>query len=364
MPLAIQSIGTQRPAHTIRQDLAARIAVPLCCTSDRHARLLPALYRRSSVADRGSVLMEHNGGPDPVQSFFPRPIDETDTGPTTHQRMIRYAQEATPLALGAARSAMERAGLLPSAVTQLVTVSCTGFSAPGVDVELIRQLGLSADVGRTHIGFMGCHGALNAMRVAAAMAHAQPNACVLVCAVELCSLHFQYGWQPQHIVANALFADGAAAAVCTPPVSDRGNTHWHLVASGSCVLPESQEEMGWHITDHGFVMTLSPTLPNLIRQHLAPWLGMWLNRHGHHLDEVASWAIHPGGPRILDAVANALGLPDAALEDSREVLARCGNMSSPTVLFVLDRLLRRGAPRPCVAIGLGPGVAIEAAVFV
>jgi predicted naringenin-chalcone synthase len=185
---------------------------------------------------------------------------------------------------------------------------------------------------------------------------------VLVCAVELCSLHYHYGWDPEKMVANALFADGAAAVVGAPDTVAPADA-WCLDATGSCLFPASAEAMTWAIGDHGFEMTLSPLVPDLIGAHLRPWLENWLGRHGVRLSQVASWAVHPGGPRILTAIEKTLGLPRSANTVAREVLAECGNMSSPTVLFLLDRLREQRAPRPCVALGFGPGLTAEAMLF-
>ena len=285
-----------------------------------------------------------------------------DRGPTTGQRMRYYAEQAVPLTLRAARQALDRSGLAPRAVTHLVTVSCTGFGAPGVDVRLIKSLELPATVERTHVGFMGCHGALNGLRVARAFTGAEPGARVLLCATELCVVHYHYGWDPQKMIANALFADGAAALVGVPCTSAPADA-WTAAASGSCLIPDSEEAMTWTIGDHGFEMTLSKQIPRLIAAHLRPWLENWLGGQGLSLGAVASWAVHPGGPAILDAVEQALGLDREATGVSREVLARCGNMSSPTILFILDRLRSKQAPRPCVALGFGPGLNAEAALF-
>jgi predicted naringenin-chalcone synthase len=275
--------------------------------------------------------------------------------------MQRYAEEALPLAGAAAEQALVNAALPPAAVTHLVTVSCTGFFAPGLDIGLIKRLSLPPTVGRLHVGFMGCHGTLNALRAAQALVDANPAAVVLVCAVELCSLHFQYGSEPDQLVANALFADGAAALVGRSSAS--GDEAWRVVAAGSYLMPDAEDGMTWRIGNHGFQMTLSPRVPELIGAHLRPWLEAWLVALGRRLEELNSWAVHPGGPRILTSVAQTLGLPPAALAASAEILAECGNMSSPTVLFILQRLQQQGARRPCLALGFGPGLVAEAALL-
>jgi predicted naringenin-chalcone synthase len=209
---------------------------------------------------------------------------------------------------------------------------------------------------------MGCHGALNGLRVARALAATEPGSRVLLCAAELCSLHFRYGGDAGQSVTNALFADGAAALLAAP-ASEAPRGAWRVRASGSVLIPDTEEAMTWRVGDHGFEMTLSPDVPALIRGRLAHWFQAWLSRHGLRPGDVASWAVHPGGPRVLDAVSDAFHLAKGALDDSRAVLASYGNMSSPTVLFILDRLIARRAPRPCVALGFGPGLVAEAALI-
>lgn len=267
------------------------------------------------------------------------------------------------LAVSAARESLRDADVLPERVTHLITVSCSGFNAPGFDIALFKQLGLAPEVARTHVGFMGCHGLLNGLRVARAFLAADPRACVLVCAVEMCSLHHQYGWNADRIVANALFADGAAALVAISGQSS-SNSLYHVVASGSRLLDDCEDAMTWRIADHGFEMTLSPRVPELISRTIRPFLESWLAGQGTDLAAVGSWAVHPGGPRILAAFGEATGLDRALLEPSYQVLAEYGNMSSPTVLFILERLRLSGAPRPCVALAFGPGLAVEAALLV
>jgi len=264
-------------------------------------------------------------------------------------------------------AAHDQARLPAQRITHLVTVSCSGFHAPGVDLALMAALPLDAGVARTHVGFMGCHGALNGLRVAAGFTGAQPEACVLLCAVELCSLHLQYGWDAERIVANALFADGAAALVATgePPSKQDPATAplSRLIASGSLLVPASTEAMSWGIGDHGFAMGLSPQVPDLIGAHLRPWLEGWLAGHNLSLDTIGSWAVHPGGPRILSAVIKGLALDPGLIEPSRSVLRDYGNMSSPTLLFILERLRRSGTAGPCLAMAFGPGLCIEVALL-
>jgi predicted naringenin-chalcone synthase len=274
--------------------------------------------------------------------------------------MRHYAEQAPLLARRAAQEALHNSGVPARAITHLVTVSCTGFHAPGWDVSLVRDLGLPATTERTHVGFMGCHGALNGLRVARAFVEADPGARVLLCATELCSIHYFYGWDPQRVIANAIFADGAAALV---GAAGGGSGCWELAASASCLVPETENVMTWDVGDHGFVMTLAKNVPDIITRNLHAFLAPWLAGHGLAVADIQSWAIHPGGPKILDAVGAALGLRDELLRPAREVFAAYGNMSSPTVLFILDHLQKHGGRPPCVALGFGPGLNVEAALF-
>jgi predicted naringenin-chalcone synthase len=364
MPISLLGLATALPPNRLTQEQGARVAQVLCL-DQRQSSLVPTLYRQTEITGRNLVI-----GEDVVRDviagdrvsgsvFLPSGIPG-DRGPTTSQRMRVYSEEAPKLALEASRRALADANVGAETITHLVTVSCTGFAAPGVDIAVIRGLGLPATTERVHVGFMGCHGALNGLRVARAFAAADPGATVLLCAVELCSIHYHYGWDPKRVVANALFADGAGAAVVRAGGSDGS---WQIRANGACLFPDSAYAMTWNIGDHGFDMTLSTKVPNLIGKHLRPWLEGWLDRHGLTIGRVVSWAIHPGGPRVLNSVAVALGLDISVTVHSHEVLTRHGNMSSPTILFILDRLRRAGAPLPCVALGFGPGLAVEAALF-
>ncbi|HEX4141943.1 MAG TPA: type III polyketide synthase [Pirellulales bacterium] len=411
-PPVVTGLGTALPEHSMTQDEAVELAQQICCRTEAERSLIRVLYRRSGVRQRYTAL-PHKIAFDyldqPIAAAAARALDEEETvdadraialgngrvdepaeaaglleepealrpnGPTTGQRMEFYRASAPPLALRASAAALAAAQTEPAAITHLVTVSCTGFFAPGIDVALIEGLGLPRTVERIHVGFMGCHGAINGLQAADAIIRARPASRVLLCAVELCSLHYCFEWEPSRAVGNAVFADGAAAMVieAAPPAATNGAAaseigqgaapRWRIAATGSCLIPNSTDDMTWRIGDRGFEMYLSPAVPDVIKKELRPWLEAWLGQQGVTIESVGSWAVHPGGPRILSAVEEALGLPRAATATSREILAAVGNMSSPTVLFIIDRLQAAGAPRPCVALGFGPGLTAEAALFV
>lgn len=369
--VAILGIGTSTPAHA-PQTFAREFAIARCCDTPRQEDFLRRVYDHSGVLERGTVLAD-SAGDTPLEQqiagFYPPRTAPDDRGPTTARRMLAYAQHAPELATQAATQALASAGVAASQITCLITVSCTGFFAPGMDAQLIQRLGLPRHVQRMQIGFMGCHGAFNALAQARHIALADPrdprapSARVLICCTELCSLHLAYGFDPQRIVANALFADGAAACVVAPADADALPDVlplYHCLDTASLLIPDAPDSMTWIIGDHGFEMTLSPNLPETIRRHLPAWIGAFLNKHGLTIADIKRFAVHPGGPRILQAVEEALELEHESLQASRTILAKHGNMSSGTILFVLEELARTAGEGPCLAIGFGPGLMAEA----
>lgn len=358
-PAAIVGIGTAVPAATFRQEVAIPLAMARCCSNEGERTWLQRIYRGCGVQRRGSVLLAHDDDAASIEAFYPPRRSERDAGPSTLERLVRYEQEAGELATRASAAALRDAAVHPSCVTHVVVVSCTGLFSPGLDAELIQRLGLARDVGRVTIGFMGCHGAFNGLRAAAALAHGAPDARILLCCVELCSLHFAYGFDRQRVVANALFADGAAAAILAP-ASESG---LHVHDTASLLTPDSADAMSWRIGNHGFEMGLTLEVPRRIRASLREWLEPWLLSRDLGVGDVAHWAIHPGGPEIIQATIDALGIGAEAGKVSRAILAEHGNMSSPTVLFILQRMRARRTSGPIVALGFGPGLMFEAALF-
>lgn len=374
------SIGTATPGGSFSQSDAALHAGAIARNgsvpddsrqSRRASAALRVLYERSGVCSRGTVLSD--AGHD-LESFFPT---AGSPGPSTAARMEIYAAHAGRLAIDAALAAVRKSGTNAGAITHLVTASCTGFDAPGVDQQIIRELGLPPSVRRTHIGFMGCHAAINALAVAAAFAAQDSSAQVLVVCVELCSLHFSYAEDSECRVANALFADGAGAALIGATVSDEpseasgspiASPPPRIAAFASTLFEGTEGLMGWRIGDHGFEMNLSPRVPDVLAARVPAWLDGVLASQGLDRDAVASWAIHPGGPRLLSAITDAMELPEGADAVSREILASHGNMSSATVLFILERVLAGraggGDRLPLLAAAFGPGLAGEAMLLI
>ena len=362
MSCTIVGMGTALPAYSIGQAESAQYAALFTGTTDDEKNRLPVLYRMSGVQSRHSVLLEGPEGAEVRQSFFPEPESPEDEGPGIGVRMERYELEAPKLAITASREALERAEVTGREVTHLVTVSCSGFAAPGVDIALINTLELPATTQRVHVGFMGCHGALNGLRVVHGITAANPGAVVLMCCVELCSIHYHYGYHPEQVVANALFADGAGALVARGGEPAREGA-WQVRDTGSCLIPDSEDAMTWRIRDYGFEMTLSARVPELISSNLRGWVDGWLAQHDMTVGDIHSWALHPGGPRILSAAGKSLGLDNGSLDVSRDILKNFGNMSSPTVLFILNKLREQDAQTPCLALAFGPGLVAEGVLF-
>lgn len=334
----INAIASANPATDVEADYCRWAQDQL--SDPREAKLFARMAERSGIEHRWSVLGDE-------ASLEPGRFYTRDSAPATSERMAVYAREAPRLAL-------EAIGKLPELgrITHLVVASCTGFIAPGIDQLIARELGLRADVERLLIGFMGCYAGVTALRTAGQLARANEDARVLVVAVELCSLHLQQEAGLESTLAMAQFSDGAAAAI----VSTEG-PGLVIGASLTATIEDSHELITWIIGDTGFVMNLSGEVPGRLSRALAdPALAEQISSGDPASTD--GWAVHPGGKSILDAVERAFALPAPALAESREVLRAFGNMSSATILFVLERIMRR-KPANGVALAFGPGVAME-----
>lgn len=382
MVISIRSIETAVPGVEVKQGDIRDVFLSQPGRSRLAQRLIAAAFDASAIDARHTVVDELAGSPAPGGRGVAPVFYDADAGlvldPSTGTRNALFAERCPELVVAAARRALEAAvGIEASDVTHVVTVSCTGFYAPGPDYALVRDLGLSPRTQRYHLGFMGCYAAFPALRAARDFCRSDPRAVVLVVCVELCSVHLQASDDPDTIVASSVFSDGAAAAV----VSGRevtGGVVLDLDAFDTTLTPVGEGDMAWTIGDHGFEMVLSRYVPAIIGEHihgaLAPLLAGDAGLVGRPAAAVDLWAVHPGGRSILDKVQLALSLSDAQLEPSRATLAQHGNMSSATILFVLARLLRAGPPdgadgadgsvgqRVC-AMAFGPGLTVESALL-
>lgn len=347
----LNAIGTATPAHDVHDKFLAYVPGMLASGTDR--RLFERMARRSGIARRFSVLAP-DAHPDRIDTdgFYAR-----GGFPGTAARMRRYEAEALPLAVRAVEDLASAEGAGWSAgITHLIVTSCTGFAAPGLDAGLIARFGLDLAVERTIVGFMGCNAAMNALKLARHGVRSDPRAKVLMINLELCTLHNQETEDLEQALCFLLFADGCAASLVT--AEPRGLA---LERFGSAMLAEAADLITWHIGDAGFDMRLSGEVPAVIGRHLPAHVASLLGQRPH--SEVELWAVHPGGRTILDAVEGALGLAPARLAASRSVLKDFGNMSSATIMFVLQRLMAEEDCGDGVALGFGPGLSIEGMAF-
>lgn len=278
--------------------------------------------------------------------------------PTTQQRNDIYKKAAPDLAVSVCCKALEQWGGDYGAITHVISVSCTGMMAPGIEFLLIKRLGLSSRVERLGINFMGCFGAFKGLAIAKSLALENPKHRVLVVCTELCSLHFQESQNLEMLVANSLFADGAAAAIVGVEVRDGEKPLLELHSQKSEALNETHELMTWEVGDCGYFMRLSPTIPFHLKRCVSSFVQNLIGPD-RSLNQ-CSWAAHPGGKAILEGIAQVCQLENEQLSASWNVLNNYGNMSSPTFLFVLKEVLKGTCPKKWViGLGFGPGLSIE-----
>ena len=347
---AIRSIGVAVPPGELTVESWLRVADRIT-PPDVDRAVLRRLAERGGIERRRCVTST-----DPEGGLFPG-ADAPEPG--TGVRMRAWSRWARELSLAAAREALDAGGHAPGEVTHVITASCTGFESPGVDAPLLESLGLTPGCRRTNVGFMGCHAAVNALACARDAVLADPRAVALVACTEISSAHFQRSGRLDRIVANTLFADGSAATV----VSAARAGDPVLAGTHSTLIPGSAAEMAWTVGDHGFEMTLGARIPDILGLRIRAWVERSLAGHGLGIGDVGGWAIHPGGPRVIDAVRDALGLDERAAAHSRGVLRDHGNMSSATLLFILRALDRAAVPRPWAGLAFGPGLAGELVVI-
>ena len=328
-------------------------------------RLVRRLYDMSGIERRHSVLKDFLPGAEP--ELFGRDAGGRVVEPSTEERNRCFIRASRRLSVELARKTLAGAKeFAPSDITHVVTVSCTGFYNPGPDFDIVTQLGLSEQTERYHIGFMGCYAAFPALRMARQFCAANSEAVVLIVCLELCSLHLQIRNDPNSILANALFGDGAAAAIVSARPPSGCRPVLALRRFETAMATEGCRDMAWEIGDNGFNITLSAYIPDIIAANIGHVVDSVLSRAGLRPEQIARWAIHPGGKAILDKIEAELNLKSAQLDASREVLQRCGNMSSATILFVLHRMMEQAeandAAKIC-AMAFGPGLTIESAIL-
>lgn len=353
------ALSTAVPRYRYDQERLADFMTSVLSLDAAEAAKLRKLYKNSAIKTRYSVL-EDFSRPREDWTFWGDSFPHAVPGMTA--RNAAYKNEAHPLALEASRKALAEWGGSLDAITHLISASCTGVVVPGIEFELLNSLKLNRSVNRLGINFMGCFGAFKALAVAHAFAKENSKNRILLVCTELCSLHMQGGKTIDTLLANALFADGAAAAVVGGDVESWENSLWEIVKNQSMGLENSFEEMSWEASDTGFLMTLSQHVPQSIRNNIVAFSGSLLQGAPSSTLAAADcdWAIHPGGKAIVKSIEEALNLKEDQTIPSWNTLANYGNMSSATFLFVLDELRRSKSMKEWSAgLGFGPGLSME-----
>ena len=348
----VWAIGTAVPSQRISQRQALQFMLASYPPEQRLARRLNYIYRRSQIDYRHSCCTDFAPAETNGESLY------LLGDPGTAHRMQVFEEEIVALACPAIETALARQTLFERQdITHLIGVTCTGFFAPGPDQRLVEALGLRRAVHRWQIGFMGCQAALQGLQAADAICRADPRAVVLLVCAELCTLHFQRQPSEENLVANSLFADGAAAVILSNAVGKTAAPLCAIQCFSSYLAPATHEMISWRISDRGFQMGLDMAVPRALGTLLPDFIESFLPTAKR--TKIHAWAIHPGGRAVLDTVQRVLGLEHRHLSASRAVLREYGNMSSPTVLFVLDRLLTEQPQTEGVALSFGPGLSIE-----
>ena len=367
MSSCISAIGIANPANKFKQQSIYHFMANASGLDNNNRARLKTIYDHSGIEYRYSSIPDFGPGEPDDYQFFSR---TTDLEPfiSTEARMALYQTEAVRVAEAAVRHCFSAlpAGILQQ-ITHLITVSCTGMYAPGLDIDLVERLGLKTTTQRTCINFMGCYGAINGLKTADYICRADPDAKVLVVSVELCTLHFQKVNSLDNWVANSLFSDGAAAVL----VEGTANRLAACIALElkhfyTEFLPQARNDMGWYIGNTGFEMKLTSKVSKQIKNHIGAITGRLLQSAGiSTINDIDAFAIHPGGRRVLEAVEEALELPEESNAFAYEVLQQYGNMSSATILFVLQKILQHTVKnnRQILSFGFGPGLTVEGMVL-
>jgi predicted naringenin-chalcone synthase len=352
----IISIGTAVPRYKHKQEDILGFMQRVYALDEVNRRKLKFLYRHGGISTRYSVIPDYSL-PAAEWKFY-APSENLEPFPTLEQRMICYRDNAAELSLNAIKNCLNK--ISDQQITHLITVSCTGMSAPGLDLELLDLLQLPPTTHRTSINFMGCYAAIHAMKLADAIATADKKANVLIVCTELCTLHFQKEHTVDNITSSLLFGDGAAALLVSGNNESKGLRIDNFYA---LVAPKGKSDMAWELSSHGFKMTLTGYVADLIEEDFGQLVNNALENASLDKKDITHWCIHPGGKKILESVHHSLSFTNGQLQTCYDVLNEYGNMSSPTVLFVLekimDNLYQNNQPARIFGAAFGPGLTME-----
>lgn len=359
MEVAITAIGTANPVYKRNQQEVPELISAALNLTPAEKRLLKSIYKATGIENRYSVLADYCRSPGQFE-FFPN--DPDLPFPTTAARMKLYKENALNLALQAIENCLGRLNNFnKNEITHLITISCTGMYAPGIDIEIVQKLNLNSTTKRTAINFMGCYGSFNGIKIADAICKADPQAKVLIVSVELCTIHFQKSMKLDSIISNAIFADGAAAVLIQ--ANPTQHKYFCLEAFHCDLLPQTNQEMAWQVGDDGFDIVLSSYVPEIIKSGIHNFVQNLLTQYKKSLSSIDFYAIHPGGLKILQACEESLNI---TVEDNRfsyKVLQQYGNMSSATVLFALKEIWNdittADHHKSIFSCAFGPGLTLE-----
>lgn len=361
----ISNIYTANPETRISQKEIAGFMNNIYQFRNGEKVRLDALYRASGIKYRYSVLKDFIREKDHF-TFFPNATGSVSF-PSTQSRMEVYQKEAIKIASQAGNKCLDSILDSREEITHLITTSCTGFYAPGIDIDLIHSLGLSHNVHRTAINYMGCYAAISALKNAASIAKSDPKAKVLVVSVELCSIHFQDRVNDDFLLANALFGDGAAALVVSGEQLKKSDFSISATNFHCNILPDGKKDMAWSIGNLGFEMKLSTYVPDIIKSDIGKMVDSISDENEIQREDLVYYAIHPGGKKILKVIEDELNITQEENRFAHHVLANYGNMSSPTVLYVLKEIFDQLSPadhgKKILSLAFGPGLTVESALL-
>ncbi|HEY3402017.1 MAG TPA: type III polyketide synthase [Ohtaekwangia sp.] len=355
----ITAIGTANPENILSQSAIAEFMVRVMQLDQVNSRKLRAIFKSSGIETRHSVLDDY--GKTEGFHFYSNSAD-FEPFPSTEKRQATFRQHALGLSLQAIENLRDRHSFFdPRQITHLILVCCTGMYAPGLDIELVQKLNIPGTVQRTCITFMGCYAAFNALKAADAFCKTDSTGKVLIVCTELCSLHFQKKTSDDNLLANALFADGSAALLVEAIPSSAKRLR--LAAFHNDLAPEGSNDMAWTIGDLGFEMKLSSYVPEIIKGGIKKLTDSLLLKIDKQISDIRYFAIHPGGKKILEAIEEQLRIGKNQNQAAYDVLRNFGNMSSPTVLFVLQKIFQGLTTddhnEHILSFAFGPGLTLE-----
>ncbi|CAN5897345.1 type III polyketide synthase [soil metagenome] len=356
----IISIATGVPSFNHKQEDLFSFAEKVYCKDETEKRKLKFLYSHSGISNRYSVVPDFSVVAD-ERTLFP-PTKDLEPFPSLEKRMQLFNDHAADLSARTIEDCI-KGKINKDEITHLVTVSCTGMSAPGIDLQVMDMMGLPKNIIRTSVNFMGCYAAVHGLKLADAFCNSSKKVNVVVVCVELCTLHFQKEVSADNMTSSLLFADGCAAMLVQPDYSAHSGIRVQNFFSD--VSFKGKKDMAWELSSKGFLMTLTGYVPELIKEDFKGLVDKALESSGQHQRDVTHWCIHPGGKKILESISSSLAIPNESLNYSYNVLNDYGNMSSPTILFVLKKIMdefeQQKPVTPPVIFGaaFGPGLTME-----